>query len=353
MKRHRLQITLSDIAKELNVSVVTVSKALRDHPDISERTKQRIKKFANELGYTPNFSARNLSSRRSNTIGLIVPKIGNFFFPSLIKSIYRAASENNYDVLLMISYDSAENEYRHLKTLLSMRVDGLLVAISQETTDVQIFETIKKTGIPLVFFDRVIEGPEYSYVKIDDRKGACLAVEHAIKTGYKRIAHLAGFKNINIGRDRCAGFMDAMKKHNLPIPDNWIIEGGFNEEAGYQGFMELYRNKNLPEIILAVTFSVAIGIFQAAIDVGLKIPEDIDVICIGEGPVNPFASPSLSCVYQPTNEMGTKVIEVLLRQIKNSNAPPEQIILPTNLKIRDTCIKQDNETNTTINLISN
>ncbi|MBD3288527.1 substrate-binding domain-containing protein [candidate division KSB1 bacterium] len=341
MKRHRLQITLNDIAKELNVSVVTVSKALRDHPDISERTKQRIKKFANELGYTPNFSARNLSSRRSNTIGLIVPKIGNFFFPSLIKSIYKAANFQNYDVILMISYDDAENENRHLKTLLSMRVDGLLVAISEKTTDIQIYETIKKTGIPLVFFDRVIEGPEFSYVKIDDRQGACLAVEHAINTGYKRIAHLAGFKEINIGRDRCAGFVDAMKKHNLPVPENWIIEGSLNEEAGYNGFMKLCQNKNLPEIILTVTFSVAIGVFQAAIDLGLKIPEDIDVICIGEGPINPFASPSLSCVYQPIDEMGTKVVEVLIRQIQNLAAVPEQIILPPKLKVRETFVRQD------------
>ena len=137
------QITLNDIAQKLNVSLVTVSKALRDHPDISKNTKERVKKLANKLGYTPNFIARSLSSKKSNTIGLVVPKIGNFFFPSVIESICTTAYNNHYEIILTISYENAERELHHLKSLLSMRVDGLLISISQQTSDIKIFSSTK------------------------------------------------------------------------------------------------------------------------------------------------------------------------------------------------------------------
>ncbi len=156
MKKKTL-VTLSDIARRVKVSKVTVSKALRGHPDISAETAGKVKKVARELGYLPNFMARNLSSRRSNTIGVIVPKIAHFFFSSVIEAIYDAAFENNYEIILTVSQENAERELRHVESLLSMRVDGLIVSLSQQTRDTSIFDKVQQRGVPLICMDRVSE----------------------------------------------------------------------------------------------------------------------------------------------------------------------------------------------------
>ena len=146
-------ITLSDIAKKLNVSTVTISKALRDHPDIANKTKKLIVKTAAEMGYSPNLLARNLASRKSNTIGIVVPKIAHFFFGSIIESIYDIAFKHKYEILLTVSQENEERERNHIQTLLSMRVDGILISISQETKDYSIFQTVKERGTPIVVMD--------------------------------------------------------------------------------------------------------------------------------------------------------------------------------------------------------
>jgi len=332
------QITLSDIASRLKVSKVTVSKALRDHPDIAVETKQRIRQLAEELAYTPNSAARNLSTRRTHTIGLVVPKIAHFFFSSVIESVYDTAFENNYEIILTVSQEDATREIKHLKTLLSMRVDGLLISVSQQTQDTAIFELVKKKGVPLVFFDRVIEGLGCSTVTVDDREGAALLVEQAIAAGYTKIAHLAGFSHINIGRERCAGFMAAMQKHQLPVRDEWIINGGFSEDYGYKALQQLHQANNLPEIIVAVTYPVALGVYAAAKDLGLKIPHDLDLVCFGDSTTNRFISPSLTCVSQPTEKLGRRSVEILLEEIKNpAPSQPQKVVLQTELRLRETC----------------
>ena len=326
------RVTLSDIAKKLSVSIVTVSKALRNHPDISSKTKEHIKQVAQEMGYAPNYLARSLAAKRSNTIGLVVPQISNYFYPAIIKSIYDTTIKNNYDVLLTISYEDPEREKLHLESLMSKRIDGLLVSITQKTTDSSIFQKIKKSGFPLVFFDRTMDDLEFSSVKIDDRNAAYIAVEHAIEKGYKKIAHFAGFSNINLSRHRLEGFQKAMKKYNIPINQDWVVECGFSKEDGYDAFMKLFKTSQLPEIIFTVGFSVALGVYTAATEVGIKIPEDIDLIFIGDGQVNPFASRSLSCVRSPVEELGKQAVNILIDEINNpESGSTRQIILETDL----------------------
>jgi LacI family transcriptional regulator len=336
----KFQITLDDIAKRLNVSKVTVSKALRGHPDISFETAQKVKAVAKELGYTPNFMARNLSSKSSHTIGLVVPKIAHYFFGSVIESIYEAALENNYEIILTVSQENTEREKKHIRSLLSMRVDGLIISISQQTKDYEIFNTINNYNVPLVFMDRVVDLPEFSSVTVDDRGGSYLAIEHAIKLGYKNIAHIAGFQEINIGQRRYLGFEDAMKKYGIPINPDWVVYGGFGEADGYHGFMKLYKSGNLPDFIFAVTYPVALGVYAALSELGLKIPDDIDIMCFGNSDVNRFLSPSLSCVDQPTEELGKKSVELILEIINNpTDYVPKHLELPTSLIIRDTAKK--------------
>lgn len=339
--RKARQVTLSDIAQVVNVSKVTVSKALRGHPDISSETVAKIKKVAGELGYYPNFMARNLSSQRSNTIGVIVPKIAHSFFASIIESIYDTAFENNYEIILTVSQENADRELRHIHSLLSMRVDGLMVSISQQTIDFSIFKTVRERGIPLTFMDRVVDDPQFNRVMVDDFGGSFNAVEHAINIGYTKIGHVAGFQHINIGRSRYRGFEEAMKKHNLPIRPEWTVFGGFGENDGYVGFKKMCASGEIPEFVLAVTYPVALGIYRAAAEMGLKIPQDFDIICFGISASNRFISPSLTYIEQPAAEIGKRAFEVTLENIrKGDQFEPKRIVLPTTLSLQDTCRKK-------------
>lgn len=332
-------VTLSDIAKKLNVSTVTVSKALRDHPDISPKTTKLIKKVAAEVGYSPNLVARKLSARKSNTIGVVVPKIAHFFFGSIIEHIYNFAFEHGYEILLTVSQESAERESKHIQTLLSMKVDGILISLTQETRNYEIFETVRKRGVPLVFMDRTPDLENVNTVTVDDYRGAFKAVEHLINIGYSKIGHFAGYTNINIGRLRRQGFYDALQKHGIEVNPDWVIEGGYGEQHGYDSFMELYKTNNLPEVVFTVTYPVALGVYMAATEVGVNIPHDIDIICFGNAKMQSLLSPALSCVDQPTDQIAIKSMELLLSNINDTSSVESQSeLIETNLVIRGTCV---------------
>lgn len=344
MVKKGFQIKLSDIAKRLNVSSVTVSKALRGHPDISVETVKKVKAVAKELGYVPNFMARNLSSKNSKMIGVIVPKIAHFFFSTVIESIYDAAFENGYEIVLTVSQENPEREILHIQSLLSMRVDGLIISVTENTIDYSIFDTIRKMGLPITFLDRIIPLKEFNTIVNDDYAGAFMATEQAIYCGYKKLGTIGGFQHTNIGRDRFKGFKDALKKHKLPIYPEKIILGGFGELDGYKGFMKLYSSGNLPEFILAVSFPVALGIYKAANELGLQIPKDFDIICFGNAGFNQFLVPKMTLIDQPAAAMGRAAVEVTLENIRNAEYfQPKHMKLPTKLLLGDTCLKKSDK----------
>ena len=339
----RPHTTLADIAKRLGVSRVTVSKALRSHSDISAEMTKKIRKVANDLGYTPNIMARNLSSRRSHMIGLVVPNIAHAFFGSVIEGVYDTAFERKYETILTVSQENAERELKHLQTLVAMRVDGIIISISQDTKDVRRFKWIQKMGIPLVFVDRRPEPPlaGFSSVLADDREGAFQATEQAIKVGYRRLGFVGGDMKNNIGKDRLGGFKDAMNEYRIPINTSWIITGGYGKEAGYTGLKHFHQNELMPEFILAATYPVALGIYEAAKDLGIVIPDDVDIICFGDSDVGRFLAPPISAVRQPTHELGARAVQVLLENIADTDVTREHhVILPTQLVIRDTCVRK-------------
>lgn len=326
------RITLQDIADELHISKVSVSKALRDHPDISPETKQAVNETAQRLGYLPNFMARNLSARQSNTIGVVVPKIAHNFFAAVIEAIYETAYENKYEIILTVSQENPDNEIKHIQTLLSMHVDGLLVAVSEHTKDSSIYETVKQLNVPLVFFDRSLSGLGFSSVCTDDELGARQATEYLISRGYSNIAHFAGYSHTNIGKYRRDGFTKTLAAHGLSARDEWIVEGGFSEEDGYNGFKNLINSPDLPEAIFSVTYPVALGIYAAAFENDITIPDDIDIVCFGAGSYQRFFSPSITFVSQPTDELGRRAMELLLDEIRNPESiRPQLISLPTEL----------------------
>jgi len=334
-------ITLEDIAQQLDVSRVTVSKALRGHPDISADMTRKVRKAAEELGYSPNIIARSLSARRSNMIGLVVPKIAHFFFGSVIESVYNAAFEHNLETILTVSQENAERERKHLQTLVSMRVDGIIISVSQETRDTEIFKWIRKMRIPLLFLDRRPDPPPqgFSSVLVDDQGGTAKAIDHAIAIGYRKLAFVGGSPHINIGKDRFAGFERAMDKHGLPVRKEWVLRGGFGRDDGYNAFMQLHRSGQLPEFIFAATYPVALGIYEAAKVLGVRIPADVDIMCFGDSDVSRFITPALSCVNQPTQDLGARAVALLLEIIGGPESAGDQhVVMPTDLILRETCL---------------
>ncbi len=327
-------IKLEDLAKKLKVSKVTISKALRNHPDISDETKIKVKELAERVGYTPNFMAKNLSAKKSNIIGLVVPKLAHFFFGSIIESIYNTAFENNYETVITVSQESALREKKHVQSLLAMRVDGLIVSITEQTKDYSLFERILHSNIPLVFIDRVPAIKNVPSITVDDKGGAYSAVDHFIKQGITKIGHVGGYSHINIGKARRTGFIEAMNKNNIPINHSWIVEGGFGEEDGYRGFKEMFNRGSLPEAIFAVTYPVAIGIYEAANELGIRISKDIQVTCFGNNTFKHTVPSVFNFVDQPTVELGKNAVQLLLDLIDNPMPTrPRNIELKTRLLI--------------------
>lgn len=328
-------ITQSDIAKKLNVSRITVSKALNDHSDISAEMKEKVRSTAKELGYIPHFHAKNLQSKKTNTIGVVVPDVSNSFFSFAIHGIIDSARLLGYHVILSVSQEDAEIEHENIMNLLSMRVDGLLVAISKNTTGVEIFETVKKMETPLVFFDRYLSGMGFPFVGIRDYNVAYQLVDYLIEDGYQQIGHIAGSSEIEIGKQRRLGYIDALKDHHLTIHEEWIVEGGFSKHDGYEGMKRLLIQKKLPEALFVANDRIAQGAYQAIKEAGLRIPQDIGVAAFGHTEFAELLSPTLTIMHVPPRNLGEKAMEVLAKVIQNKNDIKMDYILSAELQRKE------------------
>jgi LacI family transcriptional regulator len=337
--RKSSNVTQAQIAEKLNLSTVTVSKALRNHTDISTETIQRVKQLADAMGYTPDLIARALSSRSSSIIGVVVPEIDHTFFSTVMKGIYSLAQQNHYQIVLTVSQEDDQREIANLQTLLAMRVDGILISISQKTKDTMIFDLIKRKRIPLVFFDRCLPDPYFSRVVVDDRRGAARAMEYVLNQGYRRIAHLSGPPNISIAEERCAGYVDALNANGIPVKKEWIVPCGFSQEDGYKGFRRLIDTSDLPEAVFTANDPLAIGVYDAAKEIGMRIPEDIGVIGFSDNVISRYLSPPLTTVRQPAEEIGETAVHLLLEEIQRpEKREAKQIEIPTQLMIRESCL---------------
>jgi LacI family transcriptional regulator len=311
-----VNIRQSDIAKELNTSRVTVSKALHDHPDISRLMKKKIIDTAGKMGYVPNLIARQLNSRRTFTIGIVVPDLENSFFSYIVDSMIDYASEHNYYVIVTVSREKESIEKQNIENLIGMRVDGLLVCLSQETTKRQVFSKVGKMKIPLVFFDRSFENMKFSRVVFNDIPGAVNSLTRIIKEGYSKIACFSGYTKTSIGKERYEGFIETLLKNKIPVWKEWIIEGGFELEDGYRSFKRLNKSVNLPEVIFTVNDRVALGAYKAAREAGLRIPEDIGIFGYGFSEITDFFDPQLAVINQDPRKMGREACSLLINEIE-------------------------------------
>ncbi len=316
VKMRRNLITQQDIADRLKVSRITVSKALRNHPDISAAMKEKVNKAVEEMGYSPNLIAKHLSLQRTYMLGIIIPDLENSFFAYLVDSIIDEAKEQNYNILLTVSREKEVFEKNDIMNLIGMRVDGLLVCVSQETTDHKVFEYARKVKIPLVFFDRAIKELNFSYVAFNDKVATIEALDQLISGGYTKIAHFSGYSGTSIGRERCNGYKEALIKNGIPIRKEWIIEGGYEIDDGIKAFEKLNATGELPEIILAVNDRVASGAYKAIRKTGLRIPDDIGILGYGFSETARLFSPTLSIIDQDPRKMGWIAAGLLIDEIK-------------------------------------
>jgi LacI family transcriptional regulator len=312
-----VNIRQSDIAKKLNISRVSVSKALRDHPDISKAMKKKIIETARQMGYVPNLIARQLNSRRTFTIGIVVPDLENSFFSYVVDSMIDYATEQNYHVILTVSREKESIEKQNIENLIGMRVDGLLVCLSQNTKDKQMFEVVRKMKIPLVFFDRAFETLKFSRVVFNDKPGAVNSLNRLFLEGYTRFANFAGYRSTNIGRKRAEGFIEALSKNKIPIKNEWIIESGFELRDGYESFKKLNSLGKLPEIIFTVNDRVALGAYKAAKEARLRIPDDIGIFGYGFNEITDFFDPQLTVINQDPRKMGLEAAKLLISEIED------------------------------------
>ncbi len=326
-----------DIAKKLKISVSTVSRAINEHPDIKEETRNQVKKLAKKLNYSPNQIARSLKSKKTNVIGVIVPEIKHDFFSSAISGIEEIAYHFGYTILVCQSNESYKREIINTNALMHQRVAGLIVSISQTTKNGNHFKELINRGMPIVFFDRACKDVSANKVVIDDAKSAFDAVTHLIQRGRKKIAHLAGPQKLKICEQRLKGYKNALKEANIPISKELIrYSSGLHEIDGYNSLDSLLKENIIPDAIFAVNDPVAIGAFQRMKEDGLKIPKDIAIVGFSNNRITSLIEPSMTTVSQPSFKMGEKAAGLLIEMLKNPkrNNQKKTIMLETELIIR-------------------
>jgi LacI family transcriptional regulator len=331
------KVTIIDIAKKLNLSKSTVSRALQDHPRISEKTRKVVKAMARKLDFEPNTLAISLFTKKSNIIGVIVPEIVNHFFAAVIDGIEDIAYKAGYKVLISKSNESYQREVASVSALVGQHVDGLLVSLSKETKKTEHLHTILKKGIPLVFFDRVSERMDVTKVVVDDFKGSFKATEFLINSGYKKIAHLAGPSNLSIGRLRKNGYIRALNMYTLPIRKEHIITVAMDLNGGYKGAQALLAMKDRPDAIFAANDQIALGAMKAIKEHNLRIPKDVALMGFSNEPMTEITEPALTTIHQPAFEMGQTACDLLIKEIKSKTKKglTQKIVLKTTLKRRD------------------
>lgn len=330
------QATIKDIAKILGISPSTVSRALKDHPDISQQTKDAVLSKAKELNYRPNAIALSLRNRKSNTIGIIIPQVVHYFFSTIISGIEEVAHREGYNVLICQSNESIEREIEIAYTLLSNRIDGVLVSITKETDNSDHLKELVEQGIPVVFFDRMIHDIKTDKVIVDDHDGAFKAVEHLLEKGRRRIVHFAGPQNRLIGLNRMNGYRHALEKYRIPIDDDLIIHCD-NYDDALKLTPEVFSKPEPPDAIFAVNDITAIGAMKALRKLGINVPIDVSVVGFEDSLYAKIVDPELTTVLQPGFDMGTAAAELLFRRLKNTDQyiEPKHKVLKTELRIRN------------------
>ncbi len=329
------QTTIKDIALALRLSTSTVSRALRDAPDVSIETRNAVKALAEELDYQPNKLALSLLKNQTNTIGVIIPNL-DYVLATMVKGIDEVALEAGYTVMVCQSDESFGREILNTKRLLDSLVDGFIVSVSSETMVYEHIKKIQNKKIPLVLFDRVINNFAVPKISLDNVEGGRLATQHLIDQGYKRIAILGGPENLGVSNDRIAGCIQTLKQNKIPFDKNLVIHCDFNQDYAYVAAKELLSMNKKPDAIFAISDRLAIGAMLAIKEMGLKIPKDIGLVGFNNEPITNLLTPSISSVEMYAFEIGKATAKMFLEMLhSNEDMSDRTIIIKPKLFIRE------------------
>ncbi|MEC4003225.1 LacI family DNA-binding transcriptional regulator [Flavobacterium sp. SUN052] len=336
-------ITLKEIAQQLGISITTVSKALKNYPDVSEKTRNAVLQLSQSLHYTPNSFAVNLRTKESKTIGLIIPEVVHHFFSNIINGIIEEAEKNGYLVIILQSNESMEMEIKQVELLMNKRVDGILISLSNESNNDEHLKEILRRNIPFVMFDKINKLINCSKVIIDDQRASFAATQHLIDLGCKKIAHIRGPVNPQNAIDRFLGYKKALEKNNIVYDSKLVYTClGAAFEEGYEFTKQIIENHPDVDGIFAVTDMVAVGVINYLTEKNIKIPEQIKVIGFSNWFMGQVITPKLSTVDQPGYEMGIQSFKLLLEEmnsVKNdAKFIPRTVELPTSIIKRESTL---------------
>jgi LacI family transcriptional regulator len=341
MSEPEKEVTIYDIAKKLNISAATVSRGLQDHPGINKNTKKKILNAAAEMGYRSNSFASSLRKKRSNIIGVIVPRLNSNFMSDVIAGIEKVVNEANYNLFISQSLESMKKEVSNARAMFNNRVDGLLVSLAYDTDDISHFEAFVKKGIPVIFFDRVTEHKQCPSIFIDNYKAAYQITTHLIGQGCKRIMHIGGSLLRNVYIDRFNGYKQALADHGVPFNDELLIVNDLSAQSGVNSARSILAMKDMPDGVFVANDLCAISCMQELKKQGIKIPGDIAFAGFNNDPTSCVIEPNLTTIDYKGHEMGEVAARILIGHL-NNQADLQQthsLILRSELIIRESSLK--------------
>ncbi|HPR32221.1 MAG TPA: LacI family DNA-binding transcriptional regulator [Prolixibacteraceae bacterium] len=335
------EVTIYDIARELNVSPATISRGLKDHPSISEKMKKRIRIKAEEMGYRTNTFASNLRTKRTYTLGVIVPRLDSNFMSTALAGMERAAHESGYNLIITQSFESCEKEKANARTLFNSRVDGLIVSLAADTTDFSHFNPFVEKNIPLLFFDRVSECIGCVNIVIDNFQMGYDVTSHLIQQGCKKIMHITGNQNRNVYADRLNGYKKALSENALNFLPERVIETSLSIQSGEEAARKILNMPNRPDAVFIANDACAAGCMNVLKAEGIRIPDEIAVAGFNNDPISQLLEPRLTTVHYPGNEIGEMVSKLMINHL-NGSAPlnlTNKIVLRSELIIRESTLR--------------
>lgn len=336
------EVTIYDIADRLNVSIATVSRALKDDPVVSKKTRKKVYEVAEEMGYRSNHFARNLRQQHTRTIGLIVHELNSNFITSVLAGIEKVTAEAGYDLIITHSSESVDKEAANAENLFHKRVDGVIASLSFDTEDLSHFQRFVDKGVPVIFFDRVEQNSDNTVVIIDNYKCGYQATKHLIEQGCKRIAHITSSLKRNVYAQRYRGYRDALFDNGLPFEDSLLIINDLSEQKAVESSNQLLKLDPLPDGIFITNDFVAAVCIRTLKENGINIPEDIAIVGFNNDAIGKLIEPQLTTIDYPGKEMGEitarNLIDHLLgiSNIHNTNT----IIVNSKLIVRKSSLKK-------------
>jgi LacI family transcriptional regulator len=329
-------INIKELARELKLSVSTISKALHDSYEISDKTKQRVLETAERLNYVPNPYASSLRGRKSKNIGVVIPEVADSFFSLALNGIESVAKEKGYHVLICLTHESFENEKTILKEFQGRRVDGVLMSVSRETSQSDHISELISNGVPLIFFDRVCEDVETAKIITDDFESGYKATEHLIQQGCDTVAFLGISKSLSISSKRLEGYMQALKDYSLKADKRNILLCNTDTKQSYPLIKKLLQQNDKPDGIVASVEKLTTPVYEACVALKLKVPEDVKVVCFSNLETASILNPSLTTITQPAFEIGKTAANMLFKVLEKRNFDFENecVVIPSVLIVR-------------------